>query len=173
MHGVDPEHRDQKYLRSHALPDEHLMLLGRLLELSAWLEFAGRTLISMALDVDPDRAEAMLLGSRMNTLQAQIVALAKLESAAPWLEEAAAWATRAKNAVDRRDALVHRQAASSPGPDGAPVPVLMASRRNQTSIDLAEAKVSDLVWEMVDLCRESSCVMLKAAAKPADDAPDL
>jgi hypothetical protein len=143
-------------LVSDVWPAEHLRALGRLVEVSARVEFLARTLLQLALNVPSDVADALFVGSRMSQLTRMGKAVLDAESAPEWASEARDWLDRAHKAIGRRDEIVHRP--PSEIVDGHSRLPAMAPARQRDKTELL-AKVVPLVQNLVELEREAGTLL--------------
>ncbi len=163
-------------LRSSTWTPEHLVVLGRLAEESASIEWWARAMLEHALNLPGEAAAALFLGSRMPELSRRLKALADTTTAAEWLEEAADWAKRAASAVGKRDELLHR----APTIIGVPTREhvrrgMRPARRNQVLEEIGD-QVIDALRELVAVRREAFDLLWRAAggddSVPPDEAPE-
>ena len=141
-------------LHSDAWSQDHLLALGRLVELSAVLELYGRLALGEALPMDDRFGEYMALGLRMPQIAGQLQAVAHRDDGPSSAHDLADWAARAATAIGRRDAIVHRAPMTTWDGSGAPgVPGMFVARRNQRPEHL-DNRVLVLLRDMLTLIRE-------------------
>lgn len=149
----------EELLVSRVWSEEHLIILGRIVELSSEIEVTCRRLLGRALAIPESGlgsrqyTDAVFLGSRVKDLAARLKALSETEGVPAWLVDAASWAKRASNAEQRRDALLHRPAVLVMGGE-SPRPGLSRARRSQ-EVEVLTTQASDLLRELDGLRRAS------------------
>lgn len=160
---------DDELLVSGAWSEEHLITLGRIIEVSAGNEAAVRAMLGRALGL-PDGsfanqryADAVFLGTRVKDMATKLAAIAELEGAAEWLPAAARWAKAAANADERRNQLVHRSPALF-STDSGWLPGMSASRRSQTA-EVLTAQALDVLREL-DVVRRAGVRLMQEADPP-------
>lgn len=151
-------------LHSSVWTDEHLLALGRLVELSARLEFFARQLLAQAASLPSGTAEALFIGSPMSKLKRQLQALATVEGAPTWAPRAADWVRRAASAVEVRDSIVHRPPAFVMH-DGEWRPAMLPSRRSQET-ETIDDQIVPLLRQMQDLVEEAAKLMGEIIGRP-------
>ena len=158
---------DEALLTSLVWGEEHLLVLGRIIELSAENESTVRHLLGRALGLAESGfqsrryVDAVFLGSRVNDLKGRLVNLAALEGVPEWMPVAVAWARRAANADERRNKLVHRPPVIVMGGAG-PLPGMSAARRDQAT-EVITTQAWDLLRELEAVRRDGFDVLQVSA----------
>lgn len=142
---------------------EHLLALGRIVEVSASIEDRMRRLLGSALQIPQsglgrrDYTSAAFLGVRASELTRRLKTLATMDGVPEWVPAAAEWALRAHKAIERRDALVHRAPVIIMGGSDGPKPGLGRARWTQEHETL-DQQALDLLRQLVELEEEGLSV---------------
>lgn len=131
--------------------EDQLILLGRVVELSAYLESRWREILGLALGLRADLVDVLLLGVRFSELRRRLQAL-QLRSpwlAGDWLPEVIVVAKAAAATLDQRDALLHRPVSSSWGS------LELRPARTSQKNERVEGQLLDLVRNLMTRGREA------------------
>lgn len=150
---------DAELLVSSVWSEEHLIVLGRIIEISIQNEGRCRQLLGRALGLPESALEkgqytdAVFLGSRLNDLDRRLKNLSKMDGVPTWMPAAIDWTDRAAKADKRRDALVHRPPAIILGRTG-PRPALSPARNSQQVEELT-TQAWELLRDLAKVSRDS------------------
>jgi hypothetical protein len=160
---------DEELLRSGAWSEEHLTVLGRIVEVSASNESVARRLLGLALGLQerPGRrdglAEVVFIGNRLKDLARRLTALRPLDGVPEWSEDAAAWAVKAGKAEEKRDALLHRAPAIVMTGSGAES--ALAPARRAQEVEVLTTQAWDVLRDLEQSQRDGFLV-LRSATSP-------